>query len=244
MPDNQPKEYDAVLGGQLQVPVDGVVLGGIEGVKKRLALKPIEPRLAALKEALKYGDAGLDLIIEAFQHQPQLKQFAYTLLSQHPDSKAKQLIEKCNQYEFFQCIDSLEGHQYEVGWVRFSSDGKKFISVSKDLTIKVWDLHTERVIQNIETHVSKRMGKAYNINIAFSSNEKIICISTKYNSEIEVWNVNTRTKVFTLEGRSNAKNNLAASLAISADGKILFNSEDNYIKFWDLQTGDLLRSFE
>ena len=77
MADNQPKEYDAVLGGQLQFPVNGVVLGGIEGVKRRLTLEAIEPRLAALKGALKYGDAGLDLKIEAFQHQPQLKQFAF-----------------------------------------------------------------------------------------------------------------------------------------------------------------------
>lgn len=33
---NQPREYDAVLGGKTPPPVDGVVLGGLEGVKRRL----------------------------------------------------------------------------------------------------------------------------------------------------------------------------------------------------------------
>ena len=30
---NQPREYDAVLGGQSPPPVEGAILGGIEGVK-------------------------------------------------------------------------------------------------------------------------------------------------------------------------------------------------------------------
>lgn len=30
MAENQPREYDAVLGGQVPPPVDGLVLGGLE----------------------------------------------------------------------------------------------------------------------------------------------------------------------------------------------------------------------
>lgn len=33
---NQPRVYDVVLGGQAPPPVEGVVLGGLEGVKSRL----------------------------------------------------------------------------------------------------------------------------------------------------------------------------------------------------------------
>ncbi len=39
---NQPGEYDAVLGGQNSTPVDAAVLGGIAGVKSRLASPAIE----------------------------------------------------------------------------------------------------------------------------------------------------------------------------------------------------------
>lgn len=60
---NQPREYDAVLGGQILPPVQGVILGGIEGVKYRFSSSNIEARISALGEALNYGEAGLNLVI-------------------------------------------------------------------------------------------------------------------------------------------------------------------------------------
>ena len=50
---NQPREYDAVLGGQNSTPVDAAVLGGIAGIKSRLASPAVEVRITALSEALK-----------------------------------------------------------------------------------------------------------------------------------------------------------------------------------------------
>ncbi|MCW6052533.1 PspA/IM30 family protein [Lyngbya sp. CCAP 1446/10] len=64
---DQPKPYDAVRGGQLPPPVGGVVLGGLAGVKHRLSSSVSEHRIAALKEALNYGDAGLKIAIEICQ---------------------------------------------------------------------------------------------------------------------------------------------------------------------------------
>ncbi|MEH2201751.1 HEAT repeat domain-containing protein [Nostoc sp.] len=61
---NEPRDYDAVLGGKYP-PGYGVVLGGIEGIKNRLNSEDDEVKIAALEDALKYGDAGIDLIIEA-----------------------------------------------------------------------------------------------------------------------------------------------------------------------------------
>jgi hypothetical protein len=34
---NQPRVDDAVLGGQVPIPGDSAILGGIEGVKRRLS---------------------------------------------------------------------------------------------------------------------------------------------------------------------------------------------------------------
>ncbi len=62
---NQPGEFDAVLGGEAQKPNYAVVLGGIEGVKNRLNSEDYEVRIAALEDALKYGDEGVNLIIKA-----------------------------------------------------------------------------------------------------------------------------------------------------------------------------------
>ncbi|MEH1940432.1 MAG: GUN4 domain-containing protein [Nostoc sp.] len=60
---NQPREYDAVIGGQAPPPVSGLVLGGIEGVKRRLdSTHSQEIRIAALSDALKYGKEGQELL--------------------------------------------------------------------------------------------------------------------------------------------------------------------------------------
>ena len=64
---DQPKPYDAVRGGQLPPPVGGVVLGGLAGVKHRLSSSVSEHRIAALRETLNYGDAGLKIVIQICQ---------------------------------------------------------------------------------------------------------------------------------------------------------------------------------
>ncbi|WP_293153624.1 MULTISPECIES: PspA/IM30 family protein [unclassified Microcoleus] len=64
---DQPKPYDAVRGGQMPPPVGGVVLGGLAGVRHRLSSSVSEHRIAALKEALNYGDAGLKIVIKICQ---------------------------------------------------------------------------------------------------------------------------------------------------------------------------------
>lgn len=61
---NQPKEYDAVLGSQTPLPVNAAVLGGLAGVKHRLASTSEEVRIAALSDALKYGQKGIEIITE------------------------------------------------------------------------------------------------------------------------------------------------------------------------------------
>jgi hypothetical protein len=88
---NEPREYDAVIGGQNSIPVNAVVLGGIAGVKSRLASPILEARIVALSEALKYGEAGLDLIIQALQDESLLVKFAaYSLLKNRNEEKIKQ----------------------------------------------------------------------------------------------------------------------------------------------------------
>jgi formylglycine-generating enzyme required for sulfatase activity len=87
---NRPKEYDAVLGGQNLIPMNAAVLGGIAGVKSRLASPDVAVRIAALSDAPKYGDAGLDLIIGALQDESmQIKLAAYSLLKDRNDLKIK-----------------------------------------------------------------------------------------------------------------------------------------------------------
>jgi len=92
---NQPREYDAVKGGESQVPLGAAVLGGISGVKSRLASPIVEVKIAALSEALKHGDAGLDLIIGVLQDESmQVKFAAYSLLKDRDEPNIKQQLQK------------------------------------------------------------------------------------------------------------------------------------------------------
>ncbi len=91
---NEPREYDAVKGGQNSIPVNAAVLGGISGVKSRLASPAVEARIAALSEALKYGEAGVDLIIGALQDKSmQVKSAAFLLLKDRDEEKTKQCLQ-------------------------------------------------------------------------------------------------------------------------------------------------------
>jgi len=99
---NEPREYDAVRGGQNSIPVNAAVLGGIPGVKSRLASPIVEVRIAALSEALKYGEAGLDLIIQALQHDEsiQVKFAVYSLLKDRNEEKIRRQLQ--NYFPIFE----------------------------------------------------------------------------------------------------------------------------------------------
>ena len=59
-----PTEYDAVLGGQVSVPVGAAVLGGLSGVKSRLASSHLLSKIGAMSEACKYGEPGFDFMVQ------------------------------------------------------------------------------------------------------------------------------------------------------------------------------------
>ncbi|MEG4215121.1 formylglycine-generating enzyme family protein [Microcoleus sp. Pol14C6] len=98
---NEPREYDAVLGGQNSIPVNAAVLGGIPGVKSRLASPIVEARIAALSEALKYGEVGLDLIIKALHDESmQVKFAACSLLKDRNEEKIQRQLQ--NYFPIFE----------------------------------------------------------------------------------------------------------------------------------------------
>ena len=106
----QPQEYDAVLSTQ-NTPSDALVLGGLAGVKKRLSDKDRKIRIAALSDAVKYGNKGIKLVLKALKDpSPDIYWQAYSLLKLLPEAKIQEIIRKRNPYLFFQCLDLFEGH--------------------------------------------------------------------------------------------------------------------------------------
>lgn len=102
---NQPREYDAVLGSQAPVPISGVVLGGLEGVKRRLASGVVGQQFAALSESLKYGQEGLDLVIRALEVESgQVQWHAYSLLRERSEPRVKEVLQEYTPVELISLL--------------------------------------------------------------------------------------------------------------------------------------------
>lgn len=59
-----PRKYDAVLGSQVLAPEGAAVLGGLFGVRSRLASSHLASKIGAMSEACKYGEPGFDLMVQ------------------------------------------------------------------------------------------------------------------------------------------------------------------------------------
>ncbi|MBW4605079.1 MAG: hypothetical protein KME29_37410 [Calothrix sp. FI2-JRJ7] len=91
---NHPGEFDAIRGGDAP-PLLGAVLGGVEGVKQRLASSDIETRIGALSRALNYGDAGLNVVIKALDDDSaKVRKAAVRLLKDIDNSQVKAALKE------------------------------------------------------------------------------------------------------------------------------------------------------
>ncbi len=111
---------------------DDLVLGGLEGVKKRLASDTIEQKVAAIAEAFNYGQAGLYLVIEVLKDQSSpIQSVAYLLLKERAEQQVKEALqqyygEKIKSYELAQewVVEAVEELRTPLNGI---IGGQKFI---------------------------------------------------------------------------------------------------------------------
>jgi hypothetical protein len=111
----QPRKDDVVLGGGGGVPNSGVVLGGLEGVRRGLS-SPIEAeRVAALSAALQQGRRGLYLVVQALQDRSEaVRDAAYDLLHDRPEAIAQQAVQKFyTQQHYGRLQSALAGKRWK-----------------------------------------------------------------------------------------------------------------------------------
>lgn len=232
---NQPRDGDAVLGGQNLPPLTGAVLGGLAGVKHRLASAAIAVRLAALQDTLNYGKEGLKLAIASLKDpSSQVQKSAYLLLRQRTESEVREALKEFNPYQFFECVLTLKGHTHQVNSVAISPDGQTLASCgSKDGSINLWLPSTGEKIRTLTGHTS------YVRSLAFSVDGQIL-VSGSHDYTVRLWQVSTGQEIRTLRGHRN----WVQSIAISPDGKTLGSgSRDTTIKLWDITTGEEIGTF-
>jgi len=230
---SSPQKGDVVLGGQSPPPPSSVVLGGIAGVKQRLASGDSKQKAVALSDALNYGKAGLEVVIEALKKESgEVQKKAYLLLKERTEVYVKQVLRNYIPYHFFEYLQPVGGHSGEVSSVAVTPDGQHLVSGSRDRTINIWDLKTGKLIHILEDHSSSVLS------VAVTPDGQHI-VSGSYDTTIKIWDFKTGALIHTLEGHSGG----VSSVAVTPDGQHLV-SGGSTIKITDLKTGALIHTLE
>ncbi|HIK09801.1 MAG TPA: WD40 repeat domain-containing protein [Oscillatoriaceae cyanobacterium M33_DOE_052] len=219
----QPRPDDVVLGGQQPPPFNGVVLGGIEGARKRARYSSIPGQIVALQDALNYGPAGLDLIIEALQSpHHQIRWAAYSLLVNQPDPEIQQALTEHHPYKYIICLATLHGHTSAVRGVAISPPQGRW---GDGETGRLGDGETWRR-GDLET--GRRQEGASESTIA----------SASYDGTIKIWDLQTHRLLHTLQGHRDRVYSVAYRTTTDSDNAVLVSgSADNTIKIWHIPSG-------
>ncbi|MBW4682613.1 MAG: PD40 domain-containing protein [Microcoleus vaginatus WJT46-NPBG5] len=258
---NQPKDGEAVLGGNTPEPINSAVLGGIEGVKSRLASGDDNQKIAALHQAWNYGEDGIKLVLCALKDKSlRVRKFASTLLKENLTIKQNlelllsTLKDGSGSVQYAVCSlleakepalkEALQAYNpYQLtcfrildgpfsGNTAFSPDGTSLVSALWTYsTIQLWDTGTGTLKSTFTERLSKDIQS-----LAFSPDGQTLAVCSSKHSTIHLWDTATGNLRSTLKGHSYSVN----SVAFSPDGKTLASgSNDKTIKVWDTATGNL-----
>lgn len=151
-----------------------------------------------------------------------------------------------------QLLRNFEGYKGSINTVAISPDGKLAVSGSGtastsgnmlDKLLELWDLQTGQRVHAFES-ISPSVSS-----VAFSPDGKTV-LSGYYN--LTMWDTKSGRKLLIMEGAGGfvPNNNflpvgVVTKIDIAPDGKTaLSGSTDKKVKYWDLQTGQLIHSFE
>lgn len=227
---NQPREYDAVLGGQSQIPIAGAVLGGIAGVKQRFNSPSIESRIAAVKDAPKYGGAGLNLAIEALlDPAAEVQRVAYLILRSRTEPLVRQALKDFVPYKLFDCIRSVKtGTNLAI-----SPGGDRTASLHGKI-IRICDVDTGEILYTVDKYP-----RAQETFVLCKESEVFVrSRNTPKHRAIEIWQGGE------LRHTSLGHEAEISAIVISPDSQVIASgSADTTIKIWNLETGKLICTF-
>ncbi|MDZ8067259.1 MAG: hypothetical protein RMY64_16825 [Nostoc sp. DedQUE08] len=215
--------------------VNNTILGGIERVKHLLAYGKFEQKIDALLDAFEYGEAGLDLIIQALENsEVDIQEAAYWLLQESAEPRAKLALQAYNPYLFFEYLFTIERYTDEVrriACVDISQELQTLVTCNYKNIIQVWNMQTKQVICTFQPEATKEFHQ-----IAIAPNNRVLGL-WNCNDYAEVWDLKTKQKIFTTHRRSD----WFWYIAFSPDGQSFLNAVDGEIfELWDIQIGEII----
>ena len=186
-----PSESDLVLGRQNLTPANAAILGGLAGVKQRLASESIAQRLQALNNAVQYGDGGIDLLIKSLSD---------------PSKKISRLSCKllCDRfgYEFLYArLEEQDKHKLNI---TLASDPE----CQPELLTKLARYNDLQILKNLASNPNTPSGILYKLgdmrNFDFLSKTNI--------EDFKKWNKIARVEPFCYSPKSNNRPSLNINL--------------------------------
>ncbi len=126
------------------------------------------------------------------------------------------------------------GHALPVISIAMSHDGRRLASGGLDMSIKIWQAETGRLLRTIVGH------RAPVTSIAFSPDGRRVA-SGSLDTTIKIWDVDTGAVLETLEGAKVP----VTSIAFSLDGRfVVSGSADSKIELWEIGAGRAVQTLE
>ena len=118
--------------------------------------------------------------------------------------------------------------------VAFSPDGRLLVSASKDRTIRLWRVDTQKQIAQLQGHTN------WVHPVVFSADGKLLASASRDNTA-RLWDVATKTQIAELKGHIN----WVRAVAFNSYGNLLASaSEDKTVRLWDVATKTQIAQLE
>lgn len=131
-----------------------------------------------------------------------------------------------------ECLKTFTGHTGWIMGIDLSRDGCLLVSASIDHTVKVWDAHSGDCLHTLTGHTDWLYG------IAISADGNWVA-SGGNDSLLRLWNPRTGKCIYTLTGNVGR----IQQVVFDPNCQYVLSAASRQVMMWDLQTGQLLRSF-
>ncbi|CDF39810.1 WD40-repeat containing protein [Chondrus crispus] len=126
-------------------------------------------------------------------------------------------------------LRSFHGHRSKVACVAMSGDGRRVVSGSEDMSVRVWDVETGAQVGEA------LVGHTRDMNSVAMSGDGRRVVSGSEDRSVRVWDVETGAQVGkALVGHTSS----VLCVAMSGDGRrVVSGSADKRVRVWDVETG-------
>ena len=125
----------------------------------------------------------------------------------------------------------LAGHDGVVVHAAFSDDGQRVLTVSRDQTLRVWDLKVDYAPLTLTGHTD------WVRQVSFSADGSRI-VTASSDGSVRLWDADSGVKLVRLKA-----NKYLMDVAISPDGNRVLARNSERVWVWDTSTGELLFNF-